>query len=249
MEWLEELFPRNVHRERLTRYDEARERVISVSRLCYHDLPLREDTDSSIDLAQSGPILASALKSRAVEFFQGDARAMAWLARLDFVRRAIPELAWPEYGGEALRELLDEVCHGKSDLAQVKNSDLVPLLQNRLDHSLRRELQDSAPESITIPSGRVVRLVYEPGRLPILAARLQELFGWTETPRLARGRVPVLLHLLGPNNRPVQITDDLKSFWKTTYHQVRKDLRGRYPKHSWPEEPLLAQAVRRGRPR
>jgi ATP-dependent helicase HrpB len=75
-------------------------------------------------------------------------------------------------------------------------------------------------------------------RPPVLAARVQELFGWTETPRLARGRVPVLLHLLGPNYRPVQITDDLQNFWATTYHQVRKDLRGRYPKHAWPEDPL-----------
>ncbi|MGA7497100.1 MAG: ATP-dependent helicase C-terminal domain-containing protein, partial [Isosphaeraceae bacterium] len=74
------------------------------------------------------------------------------------------------------------------------------------------------------------------------AVRLQELFGWTETPRLARGRVPVVLHLLGPNSRPVQITADLKSFWTTTYHQVRKDLRRRYPKHAWPEDPLTAKA-------
>ena len=81
-------------------------------------------------------------------------------------------------------------------------------------------------------------LTYEIGRPPVLAVRLQELFGWTETPRLARGRVAVLLHLLGPNNRPVQITNDLRSFWTTTYHQVRKDLRGRYPKHPWPGRPV-----------
>ena len=104
------------------------------------------------------------------------------------------------------------------------------------------------PRRITVPSGRQVRLTYEIGRPPILAVRLQELFGWTETPRLARGRVPVLLHLLGPNNRPVQITDDLRSFWTTTYHQVRKDLRRRYPKHAWPEDPFRAQASVRGRP-
>ena len=78
----------------------------------------------------------------------------------------------------------------------------------------------------------------EEGIPPRSAAVLQELFGWSETPRVARGRVPILLHILGPNNRPVQITDDLKSFWSTTYHQVRKDLRRRYPKHAWPEDPL-----------
>ena len=93
----------------------------------------------------------------------------------------------------------------------------------------RRELAQSAPLSLQVPSGRQVRLTYEPDRPPVLAVRLQELFGWTETPRLARGRVPVVLHLLGPNSRPVQITSDLKSFWTTTYHQVRKDLRRAIP--------------------
>jgi ATP-dependent helicase HrpB len=93
-----------------------------------------------------------------------------------------------------------------------------------------------------LPTGRRARLSYQPGRPPDLAVRLQEHFGWTETPRVARGRVPILLNLLGPNYRTVQITDDLRGFWTNTYRQVRKDLRGRYPKHAWPEDPLKAPA-------
>jgi ATP-dependent helicase HrpB len=88
-------------------------------------------------------------------------------------------------------------------------------------------------------------LHYEPGKAPVLAVRIQEIFGLLETPRVARARVRVLLHLLAPNMRPQQVTDDLASFWKTTYHQVRKDLRRRYPKHSWPEDPYQATAQRR----
>jgi len=83
----------------------------------------------------------------------------------------------------------------------------------------------------------------------VLAVRLQELFGWADTPRVAMGRVPIVLHLLGPNFRPVQITDDLRSFWATTYFQVRKDLRARYPKHAWPEVPGSARAEAKGRSR
>ena len=83
-----------------------------------------------------------------------------------------------------------------------------------------------------------MRLRYEPGRPPVLAARIQDLFGLTETPTVAGGRVPVLLHLLAPNGRPQQVTDDLASFWETTYREVRKELKGRYPKHAWPEDPL-----------
>ncbi|MEZ6079146.1 MAG: ATP-dependent helicase C-terminal domain-containing protein [Pirellulaceae bacterium] len=93
------------------------------------------------------------------------------------------------------------------------------------------------PEQVTLPNGRVVLLQYEAGKPPVLAARIQEFFGWSQTPRLADGRVPLLLHLLAPNGRVHQITDDLASFWTNTYPLVRKELRGRYPKHAWPENP------------
>ncbi|HTQ78809.1 MAG TPA: ATP-dependent helicase C-terminal domain-containing protein, partial [Thermoanaerobaculia bacterium] len=108
------------------------------------------------------------------------------------------------------------------------------------------------PERLTVPGGRSVRLEYpqDVGRPPVLAARIQELFGLAQTPRVAAGRVPVLLHLLAPNGRPQQITHDLASFWTTTYRQVRRELQGRYPKHAWPEDPWQAQpSSRLGKPR
>jgi ATP-dependent helicase HrpB len=107
-------------------------------------------------------------------------------------------------------------------------------------------MDQEAPEALVVPSGNRIRLRYEPGRPPVLAVRLQELFGWAETPRIARGRVAILLHLLGPNYRPVQVTDDLHSFWSQTYFQVRKDLRNRYPKHAWPDDPLSARPKAKG---
>lgn len=96
-----------------------------------------------------------------------------------------------------------------------------------------------------VPSGSAITLHYEIGRSPVLAVRIQEMFGLAETPRVAGGRVPVLLHLLAPNYRPQQVTDDLASFWANTYPQVRKDLRARYPKHAWPEDPLEAPPQRK----
>jgi ATP-dependent helicase HrpB len=104
---------------------------------------------------------------------------------------------------------------------------------------------NEAPEHIEVPSGSHIKIAYEEARPPILAARIQEMFGLTETPRVARGRVKVLLHLLAPNYRPQQVTDDLASFWKNGYPIVRKELRARYPKHSWPEDPLTAEATSR----
>jgi ATP-dependent helicase HrpB len=110
-------------------------------------------------------------------------------------------------------------------------------------------VEREAPERLEVPSGSHITLKYEVGRPPVLAVRIQELFGLAETPRVAGGRVRVLLHLLAPNYRPQQVTDDLASFWANTYPQVRKELRGRYPKHAWPEDPWTAQAERRPRRR
>jgi ATP-dependent helicase HrpB len=101
-----------------------------------------------------------------------------------------------------------------------------------------RALDHEAPERLRLPSGRLAPLVYERGKPPSLAARIQDLFGLATTPRLAGGRVRVVVEILAPSNRPVQVTDDLDSFWKRTYPEVRKQLRGRYPKHAWPESPL-----------
>ena len=149
----------------------------------------------------------------------------------------MPESDLPDIDATVLSELLEAVCMGKRGVAEVRQVALIPFLRGRLSHSQDRFLEEHAPETITVPSGNRARLTYEPDRPPVMAVRLQELFGWAETPRVAMGRVPIVLHLLGPNFRPVQITDDLRSFWATTYFQVRKDLRARYPKHAWPEDP------------
>jgi ATP-dependent helicase HrpB len=112
-----------------------------------------------------------------------------------------------------------------------------------------RTLAREAPADYRLPSGRTTPIRYAPDRPPVVAARIQELFGLATTPRLAGGRVALVVELLAPNNRPVQVTDDLASFWRTTYAEVRKQLRGRYPKHDWPEDPSRATPTSRPRRR
>lgn len=241
--WLEELFPASIRRERATVFDVARRRAVGVARVWYEDLLLREDVTSELDAAEAGRVLAEEVRKGGSSAALSSERVVEWLARVDLLRRSVPELGWPAFDEEHLAGILAEACQGKTSIAEVERTDLIAYLEGRLDRQQARELREGAPESLTIPSGRRVRLVYEAGRPPVLAARLQELFGLIETPRVARGRVPVLLHILGPNHRPVQVTDDLRSFWATTYFQVRKDLRGRYPKHPWPDDPLQAPPV------
>jgi ATP-dependent helicase HrpB len=250
LDWLAELFPGSVRKERSVRFDEERRRVVGVATLAYRDLILREDPHAAVTGEEAERVLAETLAPRAREIFEADEAAASWLARLELARRAMPELEWPELVEADWRELILAACAGKRGEAEVMSAPLVSLLRGRLTYAAAKRLDDEVPEALVVPSGSRIRLAYSSDGPPILAARLQELFGWRETPRLALGRVPVVLHLLGPNFRPVQITEDLRNFWATTYFQVRKDLRARYPKHSWPEDPLSARPeARGGRPR
>jgi len=113
----------------------------------------------------------------------------------------------------------------------------------------RRELDSLAPTHLAVPSGSNVPVHYDQGEMPVLAVRVQEVFGLADSPRVANGRVPVCLHLLSPAQRPVQVTSDLRSFWQNGYPQVRKELRGRYPRHHWPEDPWSAAPTSRIKPR
>jgi ATP-dependent helicase HrpB len=145
-----------------------------------------------------------------------------------------------------LASILVEAGHGKRSIEQLKNANLSSLLESRLSYPLDRLFERHAPRTIAVPSGSEIRLSYTKGERPVLAVRLQEIFGWTDTPKVAGGRVRVVLHLLAPNFRPVQITDDLHSFWSTTYFQVRKDLKVSYPRHAWPDDPLTARPEAKG---
>ena len=245
--WLEELFPQQIRRERTVIYDPQRDRVVARGTVYYRDLLLRDDRDAPVDPDQAASVLAEAVRPRAAEVFESNDDAREWLARLALLRKSMPEHPWPTVGPDELADLLGSATRGKYSVEELRRAALIPLLQSRLSYPLDRLFDKHAPETIGVPSGSRVRVSYAKGERPVMAVRLQELFGWTDTPRVAGGRVPVVLHLLAPNYRPVQITDDLHSFWSTTYFQVRKDLRVRYPKHSWPEDPLTAKPEAKGR--
>lgn len=246
VDWLEQLFPQSIRRERSVLFDSQRERVVGVDAVCYRDLLLHEDRNAPIDPDQAAVVLADAIRPRALELFNADESARNWLNRLAFLRQAMPEHPWPKLDADELAKLLASSAHGKRSLQELRQIPLLPLLQGTLPYPLNRDFEHFAPQDIEVPTGRHIALQYDAGAKPVLAVRLQELFGWTQTPRIAGGRAPVLIHLLGPNYRPVQITEDLASFWATTYFQVRKDLRTRYPKHSWPEDPLTAPPQAKG---
>jgi len=167
-----------------------------------------------------------------------------FLLRLTCLREWLPELGLPDLAGEGLRELLTDLSTRCRSFVDLRNADWLGTIQGRLTYAQRQAIDREAPERLEVPSGSQIAVTYEVGRPPVLAVRIQEMFGLAETPRIAGGRVRVLLHLLAPNYRPQQVTEDLASFWANTYPTVRKELRARYPKHSWPEDPLDAEAMR-----
>ena len=126
--------------------------------------------------------------------------------------------------------------------------DMAEILSARLDYAMRKRLDTLAPTHLPVPSGRTALVDYS-GDEPVLAVKLQEMFGCADTPRIANGRVPVLLHLLSPAGRPLQVTRDLAGFWAGSYKAVKAEMKGRYPKHPWPDDPLAAQATARAKPR
>ena len=157
-----------------------------------------------------------------------------------------PDLDLPA-GDRLLDAALDAACMGRCSLDQLARLDWLELLRGGLLYAQVSTLDREAPSHFTLPTGRPVPIRYATDRPPAAAARLQELFGLERTPRLAGGRVPLVLEILSPSQRPVQITDDLASFWRNGYPAVRKELRGRYPRHSWPDDPLLATPTARVR--
>jgi len=169
----------------------------------------------------------------------------ALLDRVTFLARVMPDLGLPFDTDALIADAVRAGAAGHRRVAELAALDLGAVLLGGLTHDQRSALAREAPAEIRLPTGRSVAVAYRADGPPTIAARIQELFGLTATPRLAAGRVPLVIQLLAPNQRPVQVTDDLASFWRTTYFDVRKQLRGRYPKHAWPDDPLSATPVAR----
>jgi ATP-dependent helicase HrpB len=162
------------------------------------------------------------------------------LARMRWLAARAPDLGLPAWDDEAVARAAVSLLGDRSDLRALRDADVAELLLAELSPPQRRALQQGAPDRIELPSGRAAIVDYDAPAGPTIAARLQEFFGLRAVGALAGGRVPVVLELLAPNHRPVQVTTDLPSFWANVYPQVRRELSRRYPRHSWPEDPLAA---------
>ena len=176
------------------------------------------------------------------------AEAQEFRNRVNFLARTLPEEELPDLSDLGLAAALERwlLPHlgGVRTLSQLARIDLLAPLKGMLDWRSQKLVDEGAPTHLRVPSGSRVQLSYPADGVPFLAVKLQEMFGLAETPRVALGRVPVLIHLLSPARRPIQVTADLRSFWNGAYREVCKELKGRYPRHPWPDDPWEAQATR-----
>jgi ATP-dependent helicase HrpB len=227
-------------------FDWANERVASQRRVYWEDLLLEESSAGQLDKLAAAQVLADAARQAWPQIVPRlESPVRDFVARVRCLKTWVPELSLPELDDRGLQGLLPALCEGRRSFAELLQAPWLAAVTGCLAYEQLQAVRRETPECLTVPSGRRVALRYEEGRPPVLAVRIQELFGWAETPRIARGRVRVLLHLLAPNMRPQQVTDDLRSFWDNVYPLVRKELRGRYPKHAWPEDPWSARPGRR----
>lgn len=213
---------------------------------------LREAPLAEPDPEALADALLDGLREAGLEALPWTREARRLRERLGFLHHLDPE-AWPDVSDEALLAALGTWLRphvfGMRRLEDLRRLDLRALLLGLLPWQQRRELDALAPSHLEVPSGSRIPIDYAEPAAPVLAVRLQEVFGLTETPRVGGGRVPLTLHLLSPAHRPVQVTQDLASFWQEAYFEVRRDLRGRYPKHAWPEDPLTAAPTSRAKRR
>ena len=220
------------------------------------ELVLSHEPLTGLDEAARTQALVSLVRRKGLELLPWTPELRQWQARVALLRQLDIESQgqseWPDVSDAALLATLEEwlapYLGRVTRLSHFANLDLSSIVRNVLKWPLPQRLDELAPHHITVPSGSSVRLDYSE-HPPILAVRLQELFGLSDTPRIAGGRQTVKLHLLSPARRPVQVTQDLANFWRSTYAEVKKDLKGRYPKHYWPDDPLVAQATARIKPR
>ena len=250
LEEIREAFADQITTEDVIEVDDS-DSVVARRREQLGAIVLRDVALAKPDPALLVDALLAAIRTRGVSRIPWSDAARRFRERLAFMHRH--DEAWPDVSDDALAISLDQWLaphlEGVRRLSDISRVDLVGALGDLLDWRQRRAMDELAPTHLEVPTGSRIPVDYTNADAPVLAVRLQEVFGLTESPRLFGGRVPVTMHLLSPAHRPVQVTRDLAGFWRSSYFEVRKDLRGRYPKHHWPEDPLAATATARAKRR
>lgn len=248
---LEQHFAEQLRTEETVEWDESVLAVRGRSKRLLGALVLKERPLQDLDSERVLEVMLGAIAKKGLSVLPWTKSARRLQERMAYLYRWLPECPDVTEAGmlASLSSWMGPHIYGLKSLREVQSLKLTSLLEGMLTWEQRPRLEEWAPSHIQVPSGTRIPIDYSDPDAPVLAARIQQCFGLRETPRIAGGQQPLTMHLLSPAQRPVQITTDLESFWEETYHEVKKDLKGRYPKHSWPDDPWKAKATNRVKPR
>jgi ATP-dependent helicase HrpB len=216
-------------------------RVEVTSRMCYGAVVLDETRRAAAPSPEASRMLAdAALAAVAGEVGISSGSTPTLQAKLELLRGAFPDQDIPLLDGEQVRATVVAACAGLTSMGEFLAVPMEERLRRALPHKVTELLRNETPERIRLPGGRQLDVNYEAGKPPWVASRLQDFFGMSAGPAVCRGRVPLTLHLLAPNQRAVQVTADLAGFWRKHYPEIRRELGRRYPRHAWPEDGATA---------
>ena len=254
--WIGAYLPALVRTEQTLEWDPRSETLVAEQQRRVGALILSREPLKAIEPEQRNRALCAVVRKQGIQLLPWTPELRQWQARIQLLRELDlqqgSESVWPDLSDQRLLDTLEDWLAPWLDkvnrLAHFANLDLAAILASLLPWPLPRELDEQAPTHWQVPTGSRIRIDYSETP-PVLAVRLQELFGSRTTPRIAHGRIALKLHLLSPARRPVQVTQDLEGFWSGSYDEVKKDMKGRYPKHYWPDDPLQAEPTTRAKPR
>jgi ATP-dependent helicase HrpB len=232
-EWLREFFPEAIEERTEVAYDSSLRRVVGRTVTRFHDLVLAEKKSERVPADESAALLAREVIAGNCPLKQWDHAIEQWIARLNFAAAAFPELGLPPIGEEERILLVEQICQGATSYKEIKERSVVPVLKSWLSAGQQRALDRVAPERIKLPNDRNARITYGATHAPTIAARIQDLYGVENGLTIGQGRIPLRIEVLAPNHRPIQVTDDLATFWRENYPKIKHELQRKYPKHRW----------------
>ncbi|WP_411827922.1 ATP-dependent helicase HrpB [Luteolibacter sp. AS25] len=233
--WLEELFPDEIQSIDGVSYDESRRRVIRLQQKTFRDLVLESNqSDQNVPLDDAAELLAKRVLSGELVLKNWNSEVEQFTHRLSCISTWMPELELPTWGEEDRIAAISQICHGAISYKEIKNAPVWPVLNDWLSSYQRHLLDTHCPERIRLASGHSPKITYHAEKDPFISTKLAQLVGTNTTPTICQGRIPLLIHILAPNQRPWQMTKDIPNFWENGYPQMKKELAGRYPRHPWP---------------
>jgi ATP-dependent helicase HrpB len=232
-EWLRDLFPDDLKSDLHVQFDAQQKRVLAAELLRFRGLALAAKRIDPPPADAAAKILADEINAGRLLLPNWDHSVEQWLARLNLLCANCPELQLPKISDDDKKHIIEQLCHGASSYKEIKEREVKPIVMSWLSHAQCELLDKHAPERLTLPNGRTSKVNYEDGKSPFISLRIQELYDVNQTPKIAMGKIPVTIHILTPGMKPIQVTQDLASFWREHYPKIKSELARKYPKHLW----------------